>query len=402
MGGMTIMALADQRPELFGDPGRRRRAASRRPPGRLSEVTFGLPALVMPVTRRVLPYVTRGMRARPRVFERGRRLGTDLAFLATRRAAFGSGDVPPSVVEFVETMIARCPVDVIGEFYDTFTDHDKLKALDALRPVEVLLLVGSRDLVTPEDHTRAMAEFVPHAELVVAEGAGHMVVLEQPALVTDRLRALVAAPRPARRHEGPAGRGCARGRRPPRRPAGRGTSSPGRARGCTACPELAATRTTVVVGRGARAVRGCSCSARRRAPTRTRRGCRSSAAAASCSTCCSPRSAATAPARRCSTPSSAGRRPTARRGRRSRRAAAGWTERQLALVDPDLVVTLGLSATRWFLGPVALGAVRGQVHEVGGRRVLPTYHPSAALRFGPRGEPRRLLREDLALAVADR
>ena len=112
-------------------------------------------------------------------------------FLATRRAAFGSGDVPPSVVEFVETMIARCPVDVIGEFYDTFTDHDKLKALDTLGPVEVLLLVGSRDLVTPEDHTRAMAELVPHADLVVADGAGHVVVLEQPALVTDRLRDLV-------------------------------------------------------------------------------------------------------------------------------------------------------------------------------------------------------------------
>ena len=64
-----------------------------------------------------------------------------------------------------------------------------------------------------------------------------------------------------------------------------------------------------------------------------------------------------------------------------------------------MVLTLGLSATRWFLGPVALGAVRGRLHEVSGARVLPTYHPSAALRHGPAGEPRRLLAEDLALAV---
>ena len=76
-----------------------------------------------------------------------------------------------------------------------------------------------------------------------------------------------------------------------------------------------------------------------------------------------------------------------------------WTEQQLALAAPRLVVTLGLSATRWFLPKVALGAVRGQVHEVAGLQVLPTYHPSAALRGGPQGEPRRLLREDLALAV---
>ena len=78
----------------------------------------------------------------------------------------------------------------------------------------------------------------------------------------------------------------------------------------------------------------------------------------------------------------------------------GWTERQLDLVDPALVVTLGLSATRWFLGPTALAPVRGRVHEAHGRRVLPTYHPSAAIRHGPQGEPLRLLREDLARAVA--
>ncbi len=77
----------------------------------------------------------------------------------------------------------------------------------------------------------------------------------------------------------------------------------------------------------------------------------------------------------------------------------GWTQRAVELVDPAVVVTLGLSATRWFLGPVVLGEVRGRVHDVAGRRVLPTYHPSAAIRYGPQGEPRRLLREDLALAV---
>ena len=76
-----------------------------------------------------------------------------------------------------------------------------------------------------------------------------------------------------------------------------------------------------------------------------------------------------------------------------------WTERQLELIDPALVVVLGLSATRWFLGPTPLAAVRGRVHQVAGRSVLPTYHPSAALRNGPAGEPMRLLRADLAMAV---
>lgn len=78
-----------------------------------------------------------------------------------------------------------------------------------------------------------------------------------------------------------------------------------------------------------------------------------------------------------------------------------WAERQLELAAPAVVVSLGLSATRWFLGPTSLAAVRGRLHEIGGYRVLPTYHPSAALRGGPAGEPRRLLAADLALAVAE-
>ena len=76
-----------------------------------------------------------------------------------------------------------------------------------------------------------------------------------------------------------------------------------------------------------------------------------------------------------------------------------WTTQQLAELSPRLVVPLGLSAATWFLGRTTLAAVRGRVHEVDGVRVLPTYHPAAALRGGPRGEAMTRLREDLTLAV---
>jgi pimeloyl-ACP methyl ester carboxylesterase len=190
MGGMTIMALAERHPELFGTRvvGVALVATS---PGKLAEVTFGLPSVFTPVSRRVTPYLTRGMRGRPEVFERGRRLGTDLAYLATRRASFGSKDVPPSLVELTERMIAATPVDVIAEFYDTFLDHDALHALPVLERVETLVLVGSEDVMTPVSHSREIAAVLPNAQLVVLEGAGHMVQLEKHALVTLQLRALV-------------------------------------------------------------------------------------------------------------------------------------------------------------------------------------------------------------------
>ena len=77
-----------------------------------------------------------------------------------------------------------------------------------------------------------------------------------------------------------------------------------------------------------------------------------------------------------------------------------WLDRQLDLIAPELVVALGLTAVGWFLGRgVRLGASRGVVHEVGARRVLATYHPSAAIRFGPRGAPMAALREDLTRAA---
>jgi DNA polymerase len=76
-----------------------------------------------------------------------------------------------------------------------------------------------------------------------------------------------------------------------------------------------------------------------------------------------------------------------------------WTSRQLGEMAPRLVVPVGLSATSWFLGRTALGPVRGRVHETDGLRVLPTYHPAAALRGGPLGEAMTRLREDLQLAV---
>jgi uracil-DNA glycosylase len=79
---------------------------------------------------------------------------------------------------------------------------------------------------------------------------------------------------------------------------------------------------------------------------------------------------------------------------------SGWLRRQLDLLDPPVVVALGLSAAKWFLGPrTVLAAVRGAPHEVDGRPVWATYHPSAAIRFGPNGAPRAGLLEDLA-AVA--
>ena len=79
----------------------------------------------------------------------------------------------------------------------------------------------------------------------------------------------------------------------------------------------------------------------------------------------------------------------------------GWLDRKLTLVEPELICALGLTAAAWFLGRgIRLSAVRGVVHEVAGRRVVVSYHPSAAIRFGPAGAPLAALRADLAFVAS--
>lgn len=53
---------------------------------------------------------------------------------------------------------------------------------------------------------------------------------------------------------------------------------------------------------------------------------------------------------------------------------------QLRLIDPDVLVTLGNYATRFILKTSeGITGLRGTVHSVGAYRVLPVFHPAAAL-----------------------
>lgn len=81
---------------------------------------------------------------------------------------------------------------------------------------------------------------------------------------------------------------------------------------------------------------------------------------------------------------------------------SGWLRRQLQLLDPPVVVALGLSAAKWFLGPrTVLAQAREQgPHDHEGRALWATYHPSAAIRFGPNGAPRAALLADLRAVAA--
>jgi len=76
---------------------------------------------------------------------------------------------------------------------------------------------------------------------------------------------------------------------------------------------------------------------------------------------------------------------------------SGWLNRQLEMLDPPTIVALGLSAAKWFLGPRTVLARARELgaHPWNGRDLYVTYHPSAARRYGPNGAPRAALAADL-------
>jgi DNA polymerase len=171
--------------------------------------------------------------------------------------------------------------------------------------------------------------------------------------------------------------------------------------GCTACAELAAHRTTVVVGDsppGARLVIvGEAPGANEDAAGRPFVGKAGQLLDALLGDAGLSRAdAAVLNVAKCRPP--ANRTPT--RAEASR--CTGWLDRQITLIDPLLVLALGRTALTWALGPApTLESVRHLVHDWRGRRLVVSYHPSAAIRFGPKGAPRMALEADLRVVAAE-
>lgn len=79
-------------------------------------------------------------------------------------------------------------------------------------------------------------------------------------------------------------------------------------------------------------------------------------------------------------------------------ACKGYLARQIELIDPRVVITLGNFASQLLLKrSVGISRLRGQAYPWWNRYVVPTFHPAAALRGGDRILEQ--MREDFALAL---
>ena len=191
MGGMSIIALAEERPELFGD-----RIVG---VGLISTTAGGLDphrilAPLLPsnlgsaLALRLVATLARGHRAIDGV----RRLTKPIATVVTDEFAFGD-DVPESYVTFVDAMLSATPFEVIAEFFPSFGSLDKFETVHALGRVPVSIICGTDDKLTSIGHARKLHAKIPGSHLLECDGAGHMVILERHEQVNAEIDQLLAA-----------------------------------------------------------------------------------------------------------------------------------------------------------------------------------------------------------------
>ncbi len=199
MGGMTIMALAEHHPELFGERVVGVALVSTTAGG-LRPNRVLVPLLPDRLMGQITPRVMAGLARKPGLVDGARRAGSDVSFLVTSRVAFGN-EVPASYVEFVDEMLSQTPFEVLAEFFPHFDTLDKFAVLYAFEQVPTVIICGTNDLLTSIGHSRKMASRIPNAQLIEVLDAGHMVMLERRDQVNSALERMI---KEACNHVGPA------------------------------------------------------------------------------------------------------------------------------------------------------------------------------------------------------
>lgn len=116
----------------------------------------------------------------------GRLRGNDLATVGARVLGVGTGG-PDNAVDQVRRLVLESRPHVAGEMWRTAGTADLLDDATSLT-MPMLLIAGARDRVLPAQHSRRLAERIPHAQLVVLPDVGHVAMLERP----DEVSTLIA------------------------------------------------------------------------------------------------------------------------------------------------------------------------------------------------------------------
>ena len=191
MGGMTIVALAEQHPELFGDRivgvGLVSTTA-----GGLQPSKILLPMIPARLSGGVAHRAVRTLARGHRLVDGFRRAGRAFAQVVTDEFAFGD-EVPVAYVDFVDSMLSATPFEVVADFFPSFRSLDKFDFVEVMSNAPTTVICGTDDKITSIGHSRKLHARISGSTLIECDDAGHMVILERHDQVNAALDQLISA-----------------------------------------------------------------------------------------------------------------------------------------------------------------------------------------------------------------
>jgi len=186
MGGMTALAYARQYPDSIGS----------RIVG-MALIASAANGLTDAGLGRLLhsPIVSafrKAVRRAPRMMQGSKQLSRMLCAGIVRVIGCGNRQVDSRVVALAAAMVNDTSVVTMSSFLESLIGFDESESLSSLVGIPSLVLSGDADVMTPFEHSAAIASRLPASELVRISGAGHSVILERAAEVAHAVAALVA------------------------------------------------------------------------------------------------------------------------------------------------------------------------------------------------------------------
>jgi pimeloyl-ACP methyl ester carboxylesterase len=186
LGGMAILEYAHRHPDEFATRVAGVALLSTTAEGH-AHTTYGLPSGVAQLVRR-LEIGGSALLALAGPWRFHRAVMPALS-PALRWLVFGD-HANAAAIRLTASMVGRTSLRCIGGFRPAIAAMDRVAALQALREMPVVVMVGGRDRLTPLACTETISNALPDARRLVLPECGHLLPLECPNEVTDALAAV--------------------------------------------------------------------------------------------------------------------------------------------------------------------------------------------------------------------
>jgi proline-specific peptidase len=192
MGGMVLLKYCGMYPEQLGSRITALVLADTTAFDVMGGMVPSAARLLTPALRLLEQAATLAATRNPTAFDRVRKDQKNMVALLIRLMGFGK-KAPRHELAFMYQMLEAVPAEVLVPVVKTLRTMNLTDALDNI-DVPTLVVVGSRDRLTPRAAARHLATAIHGAQLQVIPNSGHMPMLEHPDEFNEIVRRFLRQP----------------------------------------------------------------------------------------------------------------------------------------------------------------------------------------------------------------